>query len=149
MNQRNIHWQSHLLVALQFLSILFGIYPFGTPQGSLWWLAVSALGVLVGVWTLLHNRVGNFGVYPEPIADAQLVTSGPYRWVRHPMYLSLLLFMIGAALYNGRLLNLLSLVTLLIAIVGKMNREERYLHTRFGDYAIYSGNNKRLIPFIY
>lgn len=146
---RRRHWASHLLVSLQFASIAVGLYPFGAPQGSYLWLVASAFGVLVGLYTLLHNRIGNFGVYPEPIADAQLVTSGPYRWVRHPMYLSVLLFMLGIAMYNGRLPNQLSLLTLLAAIVGKMNREEIYLRNKFGEYASYCCRNKRLIPFIY
>lgn len=140
---------SHLLVALQFASITMGLIPYAGQQGSPWWLAASALGTLVGLYTLLHNRPGNFGVYPEPREQAQLVTSGPYRWVRHPMYLSVLLFMLGIAMYNGGLLNQLSLLTLLAAILGKMHREERLLQQRFDGYQDYACHCKRLIPFIY
>lgn len=140
---------SHLLVALQFVSIGMGLFPYAGQQGSPWWLIASGLGVLVGLYTLLHNRLGNFGVYPEPREQAQLVTSGPYQWVRHPMYLSVLLFMLGIAMYNGGLLNQLSLVTLLAAILGKMHREERYLHQAFDGYGKYACNCKRLLPFIY
>jgi len=140
---------SHLLVSLQFASIAVGLVPFDGPQGAPLWLALSGLGVLVGIYTLLHNRLGNFAVYPEPLGHAQLITSGPYRWVRHPMYLSLLLFMSGVAMYNGSLLNQLSLLTLLLAVLGKMYKEERYLHAHFDGYTEYSGNNKRLLPFIY
>lgn len=140
---------SHALVALQFLSIGLGLFPYAGQQGSPWWLIASALGILVGLYTLLHNRLGNFGVYPEPLEQARLVTSGPYRWVRHPMYLSVLLFMLGVAMYNGGLLNQLALITLLLAILGKMHREERYLHQQFDGYGDYACNCKRLIPFIY
>ncbi len=140
---------SHLLVALQFLSIGVGLVPWQGTLGSPWWLTASALGALVGLYTLLHNRPGNFAVYPEPLEQARLVTSGPYRWVRHPMYLAVLLFMLGIAMYNGGLWNQLSLLTLLLAILGKMQREERYLHARFAEYPEYACRCKRLIPFIY
>jgi len=140
---------SHALVGLQFLAIGMGLLPYAGQQGSTWWLAASAAGIGVGLYTLLHNRLGNFAVYPEPLDRAALVTSGPYRWVRHPMYLAVLLFMLGIAMYNGGLLNQLSLGLLLIAVLGKMRKEERYLHTRFGDYGDYCANCKRLIPFIY
>jgi len=140
---------SHALVSIQFASIVCAAIPFAGNQGSPWWLAVTALGTLVGVFTLLHNRPGNFGVYPEPLGHAELVTSGPYQWVRHPMYLAVLLFMLGIGMFNGSPLNQLALLGLLFAIVGKMNKEEAYLREHFNGYTDYCANNKRLVPFIY
>lgn len=140
---------SHLLVALQFVCIALGLIPFGNPPASLGWLALSVAGAGVGLYTLLHNRLGNFGVYPEPVDNARLITSGPYQWVRHPMYLSVVLFMLGAALYNNGLINHLSLIGLVVALVGKMNKEEAYLRQQFDGYADYCSRSKRLIPYIY
>lgn len=140
---------SHLLVALQFASIGVGLFPFHTPSGSLVWLWVAALGGALGVYTLMHNRLGNFAVYPEPLEDAHLITSGPYRWVRHPMYSSLVLAMIGFAMFNGGLANQLSLLTLLLAVMGKMHREETYLRTKFSRYEDYARERKRLVPGVF
>lgn len=142
-------WLSHGLVTLQFVSIAIGVFPYSSPQGSFWWLTASSLGVFIGLYTLRHNRLGNFAVYPEPLLHSELITSGPYRWIRHPMYLSLLLFMLGIAMYNGGLFNHLSLLTLCIAIFGKMHKEESYLRSHFDGYDNYRLKNKRLIPFIY
>lgn len=140
---------SHMLVTTQFGSIALGLVPFAGQQGDRLWLIATLAGVLVGLYTLLHNRIGNFGVYPEPLGHAQLVTSGPYKWVRHPMYLAVLLFMLGIAMFNGHLLNQLALIPLGLAIIGKMNKEEAYLRTHFNEYGRYSSGNKRLLPFIY
>lgn len=48
-------------------------------------LVLLALSGPLGGWTLLHNRPGNFNSHLEPKASGLLVTSGPYRLMRHPM----------------------------------------------------------------
>jgi len=141
---------SHILVALQFTAITIVAWPFFVQAaGRGQWLALSALGVIVGLYTLAHNKLGNFGIYPEPIPDALLVTTGPYRWIRHPMYTSLLLFMLGIALYRHAWPNYLGMLLLAIAIFGKMLREEAHLHTRFADYSDYVKRTHRLFPGLY
>lgn len=141
---------SHLLVALQFASIVIIAWPFlAQPAGRLQWLGISALGIIVGLYTLAHNKLGNFGIYPEPIPDACLVTTGPYQWIRHPMYTSLLLFMLGIALYRHAWPNYVGLALLGIAIFGKMHREEVHLHQKFADYSAYVRRTHRLLPRIY
>ncbi len=141
---------SHALVALQFAAIVIIAWPF-FPQsgGRLAWLLVSALGIALGLYTLAHNRLGNFGIYPEPIDNACLITSGPYRRVRHPMYTSLLLCMFGIALYRHAWPNYVGMVLLIVALVGKMRREEDHLRLRFEDYADYVKHTHRLLPKIY
>lgn len=141
---------SHLLVGLQFTAIVIIAWPFvAQVDGRLSWLLLSVLGVIVGLYTLAHNRLGNFGIYPEPIPDACLVTTGPYRWIRHPMYTSLLLFMLGIALYRHAWPNYIGWVLLVLAIFGKMQREERHLHAKFADYSDYVQRTHRLLPRIY
>ena len=141
---------SHLLVGLQFTAIGLCALPLGGAPGGPWWsLSLSLLGVLFGIYTLVHNRPGNFGIYPEPKAGCCLVTTGPYRWVRHPMYTSLLLTMLGIALFNGVWVNLLGLGLLLAAILGKTSREERYLRRLFPEYDTYARRTRRLIPLLF
>ena len=141
---------SHLLVGLQFTAIVIIAWRFlPQPDDRLQWLAISALGVIVGLYTLAHNKLGNFGIYPEPIPDACLITTGPYQWIRHPMYTSLLLFMLGIALYRHAWPNYIGMALLTLAIFGKMHREEAHLHSKFADYSAYVKRTHRLIPRIY
>ena len=141
---------SHLLVTLQFTAIVIAAWPFFDDQAyRLEWLSLSALGVIVGLYTLAHNKLGNFGIYPEPIPDACLVTTRPYRWIRHPMYTSLLLVMLGITLYHHAWPNYVGFGLLCAAIFGKIRREEAHLHLKFDDYSGYVRHTHRLIPKIY
>jgi len=140
---------SHFFVLLQFSSIGVGFYPFADTQNPIAWLAITGLGVLVGIYTLMHNKLGNFAIYPEILDNANFIVTGPYQWVRHPMYLSVMLFMLGMVIYNNHWINTLSLITLSLAILGKMHKEELYLQTHFSNYADYMRSHKRLIPLIY
>jgi protein-S-isoprenylcysteine O-methyltransferase Ste14 len=141
---------SHALVALQFGAIAVIAWPFADPSlARLPWLAISVAGVLGGLYTLAHNRLGNFDIYPEPLPNACLVTSGPYRWIRHPMYTSLLLMMLGVAIYYHALPNYAGLLLLGMAVYGKIRVEESHLHLRFEDYSAYVARTHRLIPKVY
>ncbi len=81
-----------VLVAAQFALIGWLIWPL-TPQAwSAPALALLAGAVALGLWTLFHNRPGNFNIRPEPKASGRLVTGGPYRYLRNPMYSAVLLF---------------------------------------------------------
>lgn len=141
---------SHVLVGMQFTAIAVIAWPFFSQAADRQqWLSISALGLIVGLYTLAHNKLGNFGIYPEPIPDACLVTTGPYQWIRHPMYTSVLLFMLGIALYRNAWPNYLGMVLLTIAIFGKMHREEAHLHLKFEDYSDYVKRTHRLFPGVY
>ena len=65
------------------------------------------------------------------------------------MYTSLLLFMLGIALYKHAWPNYLGMALLALAILGKMRREEAHLHLKFADYSDYVKRTHRLLPRIY
>lgn len=108
-----------------------------------------AAGVMLGVWAAHAMRLSRVTPWPEPRADAELVTRGPYAWIRHPMYTSLLLAGAGLVAHTftvGRLAALLLLVPVLCL---KMWIEEQALRARFRDYAAYALRTKRVIPFVF
>jgi len=112
------------------------------------------LGVFLGIMALLwfiwvHRSLGNNLSARLRIKDLQtLVTDGPYRWIRHPMYtafyvLHLAVFFLTANWFIG--VTWLAGLTIIIAL--RVNREEAMLLTRFGEqYGSYMKGTGRFIP---
>jgi len=99
--------------------------------------------------TLCYNKIGNFSVYPEIKPQAKLITNGPYQCIRHPMYTSLIVMMVGIALYNFHWLNAVGVVMVVFAVINKANKEEKLLLIRFTHYAEYQQKSDRFLPIIY
>ena len=83
--------------------------------------------------------------------DHEIVKKGVYKYVRHPMYLSVLLIFIGFAGILSSILGIIStLVLILPTILIRIHREEYYLKKKTKErYEEYMKKTKKLIPFIY
>jgi protein-S-isoprenylcysteine O-methyltransferase Ste14 len=94
-------------------------------------LVVFALGMVLFAWAVAHLKNAFLGnVAP---VTAQLVTSGPYRWIRHPTYVATVIALIGLALALRSPWGLaVTLVLFLPAAVYRARLEERALARRFG-----------------
>jgi protein-S-isoprenylcysteine O-methyltransferase Ste14 len=139
------------LVAAQFtllgLLAALALPRFRNAPAGAWALALAA--VLLGAWALSCNRPGNFNVRPAPRAGGRLVRSGPYRWIRHPMYTSV---MVGGAAcvwaapsaWTG-----LALALLVADLWIKATLEERWMLQEHPDYAGYRAGTWRFVPFVF
>ncbi len=79
-----------------------------------------------------------------------LITSGPYRVLRHPRYLGIILFTSGISLVYRSWLALIFVSLLILVLLLRILEEEKLLHQEFGkDWETYSGKTWRLIPFIF
>jgi protein-S-isoprenylcysteine O-methyltransferase Ste14 len=143
-------WAGRWLVTLQFGLLL--------TMGGRAWTSPSSPGILavallsgsasLALWTLAVNRPGNFNIRPTPRAGGMLVTSGPYRWVRHPMYTSVLMAAAAAALKSHRVVDLGLWLALLAVLLAKAGLEERALMIRFPDYQDYRSRTTRFLPWL-
>jgi protein-S-isoprenylcysteine O-methyltransferase Ste14 len=149
--------RSSILVALQIALIVALVVPWRAAGWNAGASALVAIGLALGAWTLSVNRIGNFNIRPEPKADGHLVTSGPYRFVRHPMYLAGLIITAGFALgysdtgrwRSGDVARALVWVALVVVLHVKAVIEERALSERYPQYADYARRAKRLVPFVF
>ncbi len=113
-------------------------------------LVLVLLGLALLIWGRSHLR-GLYSGHVEVQSDHRLVTSGPYRWIRHPSYAGFLVLVLGVALGYSSLIGLVSIPVLLFpGLAYRMSVEEKLLGEQFGEeYSSYKAKTKRLIPGIW
>ena len=121
------------------------------PAGPLsFWTggAITASGLLFSVWARLH--IGkNWSSDVTLKVDHELITTGPYALVRHPIYTGLLIGFLGSAVARGEWRGLLALALVVIALWIKLRLEETWMREHFGPaYEGYSRHVKALVPYI-
>lgn len=141
-----------LLVGLQFgLLLLLGlmaknaIWQGGLPMSS---LALAVGAIVLGTWTLVHNRLGNFNIRPQPKNTGILVTTGPYHRIRHPMYSAVLLGAAAMALPSHPWGGISAWLALALVLWIKAGVEERWMCEQHSAYAAYCGVSKRFVPWL-
>jgi protein-S-isoprenylcysteine O-methyltransferase Ste14 len=109
--------------------------------------ALSVLGIALSIWSIV-TLGRHYDLVLEVHAGHQLVRSGPFAWVRHPVYTGLALHFLGACLATGNVLLLAgTLLVTLPAFYARARAEEKLLHEQFGsDYADYMDEVPMLVP---
>ncbi|MDP9298784.1 MAG: isoprenylcysteine carboxylmethyltransferase family protein [Actinomycetota bacterium] len=113
-------------------------------------LAIAASGVVFRTWAIV--TLGRFFTYDVTIQPGhRVVTSGPYRWVRHPSYTGGLVGLLGLGVALGSAAAVLALVVVpLVGLLIRVRHEERTLRTALGtEYDAYAAGRPRLLPGIW
>ena len=142
--------KSTLLVFTQFFIIFLMTIPFG--QAIVFYslgMSIILLGMFVGALALYKNRVGNFNIRPDIKIDGILVTSGIYKFIRHPMYSSVLLIMAGVVLLYPMVYEYVLYSMLVLTLLIKLHYEENLWKCESSEYRQYCQSSKKIIPFIY
>ena len=115
-----------------------------------WFLAsMLGLGALILIIKGLIDLGKNLTPLPYPIANGELVQTGIYSIVRHPLYSGLIFAALGWTLWQMSISHLIATAILLIFFDIKANREETWLTEKYPDYSEYRQRVKKLIPGIY
>jgi protein-S-isoprenylcysteine O-methyltransferase Ste14 len=122
------------------------------PMPGLWFSWAGGLALVVGaaltplaVWA---NKFAAPNVQDQTVAGQQIVETGVYRFVRHPIYLGNLLLFGGAALWLGSFAALVGVAFILIVTIGRIMVEEKQLRAQFPTYTDYARRVRGLIPFL-
>jgi protein-S-isoprenylcysteine O-methyltransferase Ste14 len=109
--------------------------------------AVFACGIATAIWARVHLGK-NWGMPMTEKAEPELITSGPYRFVRHPIYSGLLVGVLGTAIATNPI-GLIIVVILGAFFCYSASVEEKNLTATFPNtYPAYKARTKMLIPFI-
>jgi protein-S-isoprenylcysteine O-methyltransferase Ste14 len=117
---------------------------------AVYWIGVAAvaIGLAISIWARFvigRNWSGTVTLKE----DHEMVESGPYRHVRHPIYSGLLLAFLGSAVAWGEWRGLVALAIVSAALWRKLRLEERWLGEQFGSrYADYRSSTWALIPWV-
>lgn len=121
------------------------------PQG-LWtfWVGavVTVAGLAFAVWARQHLGA-NWSRSVTIKQDHQLIVSGPYALVRHPIYTGILAGFLGSAMAEGQVRAAIAFVLVAAALWYKLRLEEQWMRGQFGEtYDAYARHVAALVPFV-
>ena len=136
--------QAIILVLLIFVNLAYGFTfrKFVIAGSVLEWLGI--IGILVSAYSIRRSLTA----MPLPKEHGQLATNGLYKYVRHPMYTSVLIFSLGLAINSGEMYKYLLVVALTVLFYYKSIYEEVYLSNKYAKYKGYAKITPRLVPFL-
>jgi protein-S-isoprenylcysteine O-methyltransferase Ste14 len=118
-------------------------------EAPLWGVVLTAAGLLFTFWARWHLG-GNWSGAVTVKQDHTLIVSGPYRWVRHPIYTGITVAIFGTALAAGTARAFVGAALILVGFVIKLRVEEDRMRETFpAEYADYSRRTARLVPGVF
>lgn len=145
--------KDYFYVTLQFMLFAGYIVPIRFVEWSVsplakWiGLGIGVLGLLIEVLSFLQLNT-NLSPYPTPKPGGELVQSGLYAYIRHPIYTGILLLTFGYALHEASDYKVLVSIVLLVLFYFKTSYEEKRLEAVYPEYPAYRQRTGRFIPNI-
>ena len=135
----------YLLAAGAILGLFFLDHLFAKSD---YLLAVQVAAAVLMIWARMTFGLRSFHAAANT-SEGGLVTTGPYRYWRHPIYASIIYFVWAGQLEAPGALPLTLAATATLGLFARMLIEERFLTQAYPEYPKYARNAKRLIPFVY
>ena len=144
-----------VLLVLGIILLAFPEYRLSPANPILWpqsaftmaiGLGLAIIGLGIAVWARRHlGRYWSGRITLK--VDHQVIQSGPYAFVRHPIYSGILLALLGTVISIGTVRSCIAIVLMFLSFVVKLTLEERWLCAHFGaEYEKYRRRVKALIP---
>ena len=123
-----------------------GIYSTKTNNSRQYFILFSGFLIIIIAFIILLVAIKDLGrnlsPFPRPINNSNLVTTGIYRFTRHPMYYSLIFISFGVFIIKLSIYYLFLLISLGLIIKFKIALEEQYLNNKFKNYLLYKNEVK-------
>ena len=111
-------------------------------------IVVQILAAVLMIWARLTFGMRSFNASANA-TEGKLVTGGPYRWFRHPIYASLIYFFIGSFIAYPTIEVFFVVLLISSGLFVRMLLEEKSLSITYPEYAEYCKKTKRIIPFVF
>jgi len=160
LSSRIFHLSCIVLVMVFFMAPLSDVPILGTrflPDEQHPWffgtqlidLILTASGISLAIWARIH--LGQYWSGRATLLKGhKLIQTGPYRWVRHPIYSGMICALLGTALALGQVRGLLAVLVLSASYIRKLLIEETMLTGQFGDdYRKFKTRTNALFPFLF
>jgi protein-S-isoprenylcysteine O-methyltransferase Ste14 len=110
-------------------------------------IAVQIAAVLLMIWARLTFGMRSFHLAANPTAGG-LVTAGPYRVLRHPVYAAVIWFAWAGVACHWSTRSILAAIVVTAGLVTRMLLEEAQLRSRYPEYPAYMAQTRRVVPYI-
>ena len=111
-------------------------------------ICVQLLSAILMIWARYTFGFRSFHAAANT-TKGQLVTNGPYRWLRHPIYASLIYFFWASVIAYPTIKTIAAVVLISSGLFVRMIIEEKFLLATYDNYAEYSKRTKRIVPFLF
>jgi len=145
----NNKFYPYLLVTLQFGCLIFIAISAPVVSNNIAGLLVESAGIFLAVHAIYIIKIKNANITPTVKLGSELITSGPYRIIRHPMYIAQLVAVLPLVIDYFTWYRFAAIIILLIVLLVKIEFEEKQLIAYFPKYAKYRETTSKMIPFIY
>ncbi|HTB53475.1 MAG TPA: isoprenylcysteine carboxylmethyltransferase family protein [Ferruginibacter sp.] len=110
-------------------------------------ISIQVLSLLLMIWARVTFGIRSFHGAANTTAG-ELVTSGPYKWTRNPIYTSLIFFIWAGVFSYISVETIAAAIVITICLIGRALIEEKFLLTAYPEYRAYAAKTKRIIPFL-
>jgi protein-S-isoprenylcysteine O-methyltransferase Ste14 len=138
-----------MLGVVVMIGALIGLYKIGvlfTAQPIAIALQLMAIGLMV--WARVTFGRRSFHAAANPTAGG-LVTTGPYRFIRHPIYTAACLFGWASIVVHWSLVSIAFGILLLLGALVRMLCEEQLVKQKYPEYVEYARVTKRMVPYVF
>jgi len=149
----NLNAKDYFFVGIQlilFVLYIFDIFIFEIHFPEIingFSAGIAVLGVVVFVLALLQLNK-NLSPFPSPKSNSELIQTGLYKYIRHPIYTGILLTVFGYGFYTNSFFKIIISLLILILFYFKSSYEEERLSNKFFDYKKYMKSTGRFLPKI-
>ena len=142
--------KDYWLVGIQFALFFIFLYSTNHHFGIAFWLKivglfVSVFGIFI-VLVALFNLDKSLTAFPTPKNGSSLITTGLYKFARHPIYSGILFTVFGYSVFSDSIFRFCISILLLVLFLIKTNYEEKKLLSKYKEYQEYRNKVGRFLP---